>query len=225
MSIQSLVHIENTLEKLAPRGFMVGYHVRFSRPVRRTCTYPSDWVAAYTRKNMIVADPSVVWGVLQEGAIRWSSLADHVGDPLNVIPQAADFGLNYGLSVSCGPAASRTILGAARSDREFNNDEIAELQSTLQRGHDILARSTAMRPILVEALDAIACGMTYEQACAHLGISRTALRYRLHTARNALGVDDNPEAIRKAIEMGLLNSNSYEGMVKGLPSAPPGTAS
>lgn len=220
MRVQSLNQLEATLDKLTPRGFMVGYHVRFSRPVRRTCTYPGDWVAHYTRMNMIVADPSVIWCVLNEGSIRWSSLTRQINDPIGVMGQAAAHGLKYGVSISCGPAASRTVMGAARADREFSDTEIGQLSTTLQQAHDILARATAMRPILVEALDAIACGMTYEQACKHLGISRTALRYRLHTARNVLGVEDNPEAIRRAVDMGLLNSNSYEGMVKGLPEGP-----
>jgi LuxR family transcriptional regulator len=223
MPLQSLTQIESALGRLSPRGYMVGYHVRFSRPVRRISTYSGDWLAAYTRKNLIVADPSVIWGIIQEGAIRWDKLAQEISDPMNVIQQAKDFGLRFGVSISYGPSSSRSIMGSARADRNFTDDEIAQMQKLLQEGHDILARSTAMRPILVEALDAIACGMTYEQACAHLGISRTALRYRLHTARNTLGAEDNSEAILRAIDMGLLNSNCYSGMVKGLPtnSTPP----
>ena len=58
------------------------------------------------------------------------------------------------------------------------------------------------------------------RAAAVLGISRTALRYRLHTARTLLGAEDTSEAIRKAIDLGLLTSHSYAGMVKGLPEAP-----
>ncbi|WP_182911510.1 autoinducer binding domain-containing protein [Paracoccus sp. JM45] len=223
MPLQSLTQIETALDRLSPRGYMVGYHVRFSRPVRRICTYPGDWLAAYTRQNMIVADPSVVWAVLQEGTIRWDDLAEQIGDPINVIPTAAEYGLHFGVTLSCGPASSRSMMGAARSDRNFTDAEITKMYDLLVQGHDILARSTAMRPILVEALDAIACGMTYEQACAHLGISRTALRYRLHTARNVLGAEENSEAILKAIDLGLLNSNTYSGFVKGLPFSPSST--
>ncbi|WP_378941930.1 autoinducer binding domain-containing protein [Paracoccus sp. R86501] len=220
MPIHMLNRIEASLADLAPRGVMIGYHVRFSRPVRRICTYPSGWITDYTRLNMIVADPSVIWCVMNEGALRWSDLVQQVPDPMNVMGQAAAVGMTHGVSISCGLPESRTVMGAARSDREFTDAEIARMQTLLRQGHDLLDRATAMRPILVEALEAIACGMTYDQACAHLGISRTALRYRLHTARASLGVDDNPEAIRKAIDLGLLSSNSYAGMVKGLPEAP-----
>jgi LuxR family transcriptional regulator len=169
---------------------------------------------------MIVADPSIIWSVLQEGTIRWSLLAQQINDPIGIFPKAVEYGLRFGVTISYGPSASRTIMSAARADREFTDAEITELQILVQQGHDILAQATVMRPILVEALDAIACGMTYEQACTHLGISRTALRYRLNTARNMLGVEDNTQAIQKAIDMGLLNSNSYSGMVKGLPVSP-----
>ena len=220
MPIHMLNRIEASLATMSPRGCMIGYHVRYSRPVRRVCTYPSDWITEYTRLNMIVADPSVIWGVMNEGALRWSDFAGHVPDPLDVMGQAASMGLRHGVTVSCGPPESRSIMGAARADREFTDPEIARMQDLLRQGHGILDQAIAMRPILVEALDAIACGMTYAQACAHLGISRTALRYRLHTARASLGVEDNPEAIRRAIDLGLLSSNSYTGMVKGLPEAP-----
>ncbi len=220
MPLHMLNRIDTALAELAPRGVMVGYHVRFSRPIRRVCTYPSSWITDYTRLNMIVADPSVIWCIQNEGFIRWSDLVRQIADPLDVMRQAADAGLAFGVSISCGLPQSRSLLGAARSDREFTDPEIARMQELLQQGHALLDRATAMRPILVEALEAIACGMTYEQACAHLGISRTALRYRLHAARAALGVEDNPEAIRRAIDLGLLSSNSYTGMVKGLPEGP-----
>ena len=62
--------------------------------------------------------------------------------------------------------------------------------------------------------------MTYDQACEALGISRTALRYRLQTARAALGTEDNAQAIRKAIDLGLMNSNSIAGISKGFPTGP-----
>lgn len=64
--------IEDRISTLAPRGFMCGYHIRFSRPVRRVTTYATEWTQEYTRRNMIVADPSVIWGMMNDGALRWS---------------------------------------------------------------------------------------------------------------------------------------------------------
>ncbi len=174
----------------------------------------------YTRSNLGVGDPMLIWCVMHEGQIRWSELSRVIADPLNVMGQARDHGLIHGVALSLGPAESRSYIGAARDDREFSDAEIDRMAELLQHAHDIVDRTAMLRPILVEALDAIACGMTYDQACQTLGISRTALRYRLRMARAALGVEDNPNAIRKAIDAGLLNGISLSGLSKGLPTQP-----
>ncbi|MFN4061278.1 MAG: autoinducer binding domain-containing protein [Paracoccus hibiscisoli] len=222
MSPSSLEQIDEALATLAPRGFTIGLHIRYSRPVRRISTYPSRWIQAYTRANLGVGDPMVIWCVLHQGSIRWSDLARIMPDPLNVMGQARDHGLTHGVALSWGPPESRSYIGAARDDRDFTDAEIARMSQLLRRAHDIVERGAALRPILVDALEAIACGMTYDQACAALGISRTALRYRLGQARTALGVEDNGHAIRKAIDAGLLNGVSVSGLSKGLPTGPEG---
>ena len=220
MSALSLEQIDEALAALAPRGFTIGLHIRYSRPVRRVSTYPSRWIQAYTRANLGVGDPLVMWCVLNEGSIRWSELARVMPDPLQVMARARDHGLTHGVALSCGLPESRSYIGAARDDREFTDAEIARMTALLRQAHDIVARGASLRPILVDALEAIGCGMTYDQACAALGISRTALRYRLAQARTALGAEDNNHAIRKAIDAGLLNGISVSGLSKGLPTGP-----
>jgi hypothetical protein len=220
MSPQILAQLDEELGRLAPKGFMFGLHIRFSRPVRRVCTYPSRWIQAYTRLNLGVGDPVMIWCMLNEGQIRWSDLAATATDPLGVMARAADHGMTFGVALSHGPVESRSYIGAAHDEREFTDAEIVAMSNILRQAHQILDRTTALRPILVEALDAIACGMTYEQASAALGISRTALRYRLQAARTALGCEDNAMAIRRAIDAGLLNGNTIGGLSKGLPQGP-----
>ncbi|MBM3605522.1 MAG: LuxR family transcriptional regulator [Alphaproteobacteria bacterium] len=220
MSEQTLARIDEDLMHLAPRGFMFGLHIRFSRPVRRVCTYPSSWIQTYTRLNLGIGDPMMIWCMANQGSIRWSELSAGAADPLDVMKQAHAHGLRYGVALSVGPVESRSYIGAAHHEREFTDAEILRMTELLQQGHDLIDRKTALRPILIEALEAIACGMTYDQACSALGISRTALRYRLQAARGALGAQDNAQAIRKAIDAGLLNGNSIGGISKGLPAGP-----
>ncbi|WP_265499325.1 autoinducer binding domain-containing protein [Paracoccus beibuensis] len=222
MTSPLLAEIDQELSHLAPRGYMFGLHIRFSRPVRRVCTYPSRWIQTYTRRNLGIGDPMMIWCMLNEGAIRWGDLTRIAADPLDVMAQARHFGLTFGVAVAHGPVESRSYIGAAHDSRDFTDAEIDRMAHLLRTGHDHLDRATALRPILVEALEAIACGMTYDQACGALGISRTALRYRLQTARSALGTEDNAQAIRKAIDLGLMNSNTIAGISKGLPSGPEG---
>lgn len=215
-----LEEIEETLAQLAPRGFTLGLHIRYSRPVRRVSTYPSRWIQTYTQRNLGVGDPMMIWCVMHQGSIAWGDLVRLMPDPLDVMGQARAHGLAFGVALSHGPAESRSYIGAAHPDRDFTAAEIARMTALLREAHDLLDRDTALRPILVAALETIACGMTYEQACEALGISRTALRYRLLKAREVLGAEDNPQAVRKAIDAGLLNGISLSGLSKGLPTGP-----
>ena len=212
--------IEARLNDLAPRGFMCAYHVRFSRPVRRVATYSSVWIETYTRRNMVLADPSAIWAILNDGAIRWSALARRAEDPMGVLSAARAHGLAFGVAIGTGAPESRTVMGAAHPTRDFTDAEIAEMLELVSRAHDLVGRARHLRPILVAALDAIACGMTYDQACAHLGISRTALRYRLAAARVALDAEDNAQAVLRAIDAGLVSSQTFAGIARGLPTAP-----
>ncbi len=59
-----------------------------------------------------------------KGHTRWSAIK--LPDPFNILGQARSHGLVYGAVVSCGPITSRTIVGIARDEREFTDDEIAE---------------------------------------------------------------------------------------------------
>lgn len=214
------VHIEQIEEKLnalSPRGFMGVFHIRFSRPLRRCLSFPTDWMATYTRENLIAADPAAIWGIRNTGTIRWSQLEAETIDPLRVFAQARAHGLRFGLTVAVGPERSRSICGFARDDREFTPAEATRIEALVQEAHDALAERHELRPILLAALDAIACGMTYDRAAAHLGISRTALRYRLTTAQKALGADDTQDAIRRAMDAGLISSQSFTGISAGLP--------
>ncbi|MBU2957075.1 autoinducer binding domain-containing protein [Paracoccus sp. 1_MG-2023] len=219
--MSELQTIENRLSILAPRGYMCGYHIRFSRPVRRVTTYATEWIETYTRRNMVLADPGTIWAMLNDGALRWSIIERHCADPMGVMEAARRHGAAFGVSIGVGSPESRTICGLSHGSREFTDDEIAEMLELIRRGHEVVGRALHLRPILIEALDTIACGMTYDQACAHLGISRTALRYRLAAAREALDAPDNTQAVLRAIDAGLLSSNSPEGIARGLPLPPP----
>lgn len=216
--------IEEEISALAPLGFTCAYHLRFSRPLRHVITYPTRWIETYTRETLVACDPVAIWGISSTGIIRWSDLEGKSPDPLRVFEKARAHGLPFGAGIACGPAHSRTICGAARGDRNHTDAELSRLQALVHHAHDLLEQRFSLRPILLGALDAIACGMTYNQAAEHLGISRTALRYRLTTAQRTLGATDTQDAVRRAIDAGLISSNRATGLSAGLPAAPAGFA-
>ena len=190
------------LADLSPKGYALGLHIRFASAHLMIQTYDARWTEIYTEKGYMLADPMVFWGFGTEGAIRWSAL--DLPDPHDILGQAASFGLTYGLAVSFGPTSSRTIGGFARGDREYTDAEIAAIQDIVQ---DLHVKSTPPEQLTSAqrmALRLIAKGSRHTEAAALLGISESALKARLRSARERLFVRTTAEAIQRAQEYNLL---------------------
>lgn len=202
------------LTELAPEGYNFGFHIRYSRPSVVKLTYREDWSKFYSNHNFILSDPSVIWGLTNTGAKRWSEI--DLPDPLDVFGHAKNYGYNFGVSIGCGDSNSKTLGSAARADREFNTREIENIRKTVEDLHDLLDMRGKLKQHQIDALQAKERGLTYDEICEKLDISRTALKNRFAGARRALGVETNDEALRVAIERGLLEATSYTGVIKGL---------
>ena len=114
-----MVRYLQRLEQLAPMGYTAGIHIRFASPLYLRSTYPKAWQDLYAANNYSLRDPLVFWGVSKSGQIRWSEI--NLPDPFGVMKLAAEHGLTFGAVCSCGKITSRTIVGVARSDREFTD--------------------------------------------------------------------------------------------------------
>ena len=73
----------------------------------------------------------MAWGLQHDGRTRWSESRSPI--PSASSTRRTGFGLNYGVTISCGPIASRTIVGLARADREFTDAEIEEIRDARPR--------------------------------------------------------------------------------------------
>ena len=186
----------------APGGYFAGLHVRFAAPLISVTTYDPAWVNHYTSRAYAMRDPMVAWGLSVEGKTRWSEIS--LPDPFDIWQEAADFGLKYGVAISCGPITSRSIVGAARSDREFSDAEIDKMQGLVLSLHELSEPPTELTPAQVEALRCIADGDRHAAAAAKLGISESALKARLISARTRLMARTTSEAIQRAKEFRLL---------------------
>ncbi|MHA6267521.1 autoinducer binding domain-containing protein [uncultured Aliiroseovarius sp.] len=190
------------LSDLAPKGYALGLHIRYASAHIMIQTYDPRWSQIYTEKGYMLADPMVFWGFGNAGTIRWSEL--DLPDPHGILAQAANFGLKYGIAVAHGPTSSRTICGFAREDREFSDAEIATIHQIVCDLHD---RSTPPEQLTAAqrmALRLIAKGSRHAEAAALLGISESAFKARLRSARERLFVRTTAEAIQRAQEYNLL---------------------
>lgn len=190
------------LTELAPKGYALGLHIRFASAHIMIQTYDPRWIEVYTEKGYMLCDPLVSWGFGNEGVVRWSAI-DHP-DPHNVFGQAAAFGLTYGVAVSHGAVASRTIGGFARSDREFTDAEMAAIQAIVRQLHDDSTPPESLTAAQRMALRLIAKGSRHAEAAAMLGISESAFKARLRSARDRLFARTTAEAIQRAQEYKLL---------------------
>jgi LuxR family transcriptional regulator len=187
---------------LAPSGYFIGLHIRFAAPLISFQTYDQAWLDHYTAQAYALRDPTIAWGFSQTGSCRWRDFT--IPDTFGILEQAKKYGLIFGMTVSCGPIASRTIASFSRADREFEDGEIDRIESTVRRLHDITEPPEALSRSQIEALTCVANGMRHAQAAAKLGISESAFKARLNSARQKLLARTTAEALQRAKEYKLL---------------------
>ncbi len=187
---------------LAPAGYYLGLHIRFTSPLLTLANYPKEWMDHYTREAYALRDPIVAWGFSTTGASRWSDL--EVPDPFNIMGQAKEYGLVYGVSVAVGELNSRTIGSAARSDRQYTDNEMKEIERIVQRLHKIAEPPESLTPAQAEALRLVGEGLRHSEAAKRIGISESALKARLTTARNKLMARTTAEALQRARQYNLI---------------------
>lgn len=190
------------LSLTAPAGFAVGLHIRYVSPLIMVNTYPDAWQEVYTAKLYGLRDPTLAWGLSHSGTRRWSQIG--LPDPFGLLTEAAHYGLVYGMISSTGPMSSRTIAGAARSDREFTDDEMHHIHRIVQRMHDLSEPPARLSRPQADALRCIADGDRHAAAAARLGISESAFKARLTSARQKLMARTTAEAVQRAREYGLI---------------------
>ncbi len=203
MSVRSDIEDQLALlSQLAPSGFFFALHIRFAMPLLHHQSYDARWTDLYTEQAYALRDPIVGWGFSTTGAARWSEI--DIPDPFDILGQAKEFGMNYGVAVSCGPMKSRTIASAARHEREFTDEEIAAIETVILALHERTEPPTNLTVAQIEALRLIAEGDRHAAAAAKLNISESALKARLNSARQRLLARTTAEAIQRARDYRLI---------------------
>lgn len=203
--MSSRAAINAGLQKLgrhARSGYFVGLHIRFAAPLMQFQTYAPEWSDFYSQNGYALRDPTIAWGFSTTGACRWSALP--IPDPFNILAEAARHGLTFGMTVSHGQISSRTIASFARSDREFSDAEIADIEATVRQLHEMTEPPESLTKAQKEALRCIADGDRHAAAAAKLGITESAFKARLISVRERLKARTTAEALQRAKEYRLL---------------------
>jgi LuxR family transcriptional regulator len=96
------------------------------------------------------------------------------------------------------------MAGVTRSEREFTDEEMERLADITARLHIAAKPPSELSKSQIEALQCIANGDRHTAAAAKLGISESAFKARLASARVRLEARTTSEALRKAREYRLL---------------------
>ncbi len=198
----SLDQLFQALDDMSPSGFSAGLHIRYASPLVYKKTFSLEWQKIYDDNAYALRDPTVFWGLGVKGATRWSAIK--LPDPFDIMGKARDHGLLYGAVISYGPITSRSIVGVARNDREFTSTEIEAVAEVVEKLHVAAEPPTELTKAQIEALQLLSDGYRHTAAAAKIGISESALKARLKSARTRLGARTTAEALRKAREYRFL---------------------
>lgn len=191
-----------TLGRMADRGYCLGLHIRRGVPMARYTTLDPLWIDHYFDRGFLHRDPCLAWAFGTNGAMRWHD--PRLADPHGVLDDAARFGLKHGMVACFGAPRSLSVLVMARSRTDFTDDEMEVAFGTVRHLHSLASPPERLSKAQQEALRIIAGGKRYAAAAEQLGISESALKARLYTARERLMARTTPEAIRRAKDYGLI---------------------
>lgn len=190
---------------LAPAGYYIALRVGFAFPIAEHNALPKGWVDRYTQQGFMPYDPVMRWLYENSGSIRWSEI--DLPDPRRVMAQARRHGLLFGVAIACaptGPEGQRSFGSFARSDREFEDEEIAVLQAKLRRLHEATAPPTNLTRAELEALSMVRDGLLLKEIAVRLSVTEGAIKQRLKNAKAKLGAKTSSQAVSAAVGYGLI---------------------
>lgn len=203
MAVNSEWPIE--FSSIASAGYYVALRIGFAFPLEERNEFPPDWVAHYTKNGLMLRDPVVRWAYDNSGATRWSNLL--YDDTHNVLSAARHFGLSYGAVICCSTPGSQELRSYgtfARSNREFENEELTILECHLKQLHDSTAPPGNLTDAELEALKLVKEGMRLKEIAYQLGVSEGAIKQRLAGAKRKFGAKTNAHAATMATEYRLI---------------------
>jgi LuxR family transcriptional regulator, quorum-sensing system regulator SdiA len=195
----------SALESLAPAGFYVAIRVGFAFPLVEHNHLPEAWVREYAVSGFLVHDPMMAWAYRNCGIVRCDAL--RADDAQGVLEFARARGLIYGAAASHvddGDAGQRSLGIFFRSDRHFTCGELDVLLATLRSCHREHAPPRNLTRAEVETLGLVKNGMLMKEIANALGVSESAIKQRLQSARRKLKAKTGSQAAARATMLGMI---------------------
>lgn len=187
--------------------------------IRGYANYPDEWKRFYMEQSFHLIDPTVAASARSIAPVDWTRF-DHDDKFNKVFLNARDFGITaQGLTVPVrGPYGDCGLLSVTRdcSAAEWESLKrkiVGELQSAAVHFHDsvvqddLLARALRAPQLSTrerEILQWIAAGKSQQDVGDILSISHRTVEVHLRSSREKLGALTTPQAIGRAIRLGLI---------------------
>jgi DNA-binding CsgD family transcriptional regulator len=182
-------------------------------------TYPDEWKSLYIEKEMHLYDPTLASASRSIAPVDWRRL-EKTENFDKVFRSASDFGIvPQGLTIPVrGPYGDLGMLSVTRNCSQDEWDRLipmitSELQSIAVHIHDGAMRSHTLTRTLrapnlsqreIEILQWIAAGKSQQDVGDILGISHRTVEVHLRSGRDKLYALTTPQAVARAIAMGLI---------------------
>lgn len=195
-----MIELQPDLRALAPAGLFLAFRLRIAYPAVEINDLPDDWVCHYRRQVFVVDDPLIKWAHFHRGAARWNEIDEP--DPRGMIEAAKQYGMPHGAiaSTRCPVTGLKSYILVAREDRPYSDDELAFIERSLIELHDDVDLTAAE----IVALRMVQNGRKTKSMSAELGISESAVKQRLLSARKKIGGKTSAHAAQLAAEAHII---------------------
>jgi DNA-binding CsgD family transcriptional regulator len=192
----------------------------FSGKIHGYATYPDEWKRFYAENGFQRFDPTFVRAVRSVAPVDWARFDNDEGFDA-IFGPARDFGISsQGLSVPVrGPMGDVGLLTVTRDcpQRDWQllkQAVMGELQSAAVHFHDSVMSSNAVAALMRipqlslrerEILQWVAAGKSQQDIGDILSISHRTVEVHIRSAREKLGALTTPQAVGRAVRMGLIS--------------------
>jgi len=182
-------------------------------------TYPDAWKNHYMEQGLHLSDPTLHTASRSIAPVDWSRL-DQTEAFTKIFSQAHDFGIpDVGMTIPIrGPFGETGLFSVSSSisAKDWARQKrliVAELQLAAVYMHDRVMKSDSLLDILrypalsqreIEILQWVASGKTQQDIGDILSISPRTVEVHLRSSREKLNSLSTPQAVGRAISMGLI---------------------
>jgi DNA-binding CsgD family transcriptional regulator len=207
--VGNMDELEARIHAIAPMGYTLAVNVRLYTPEFYLTTFPEDWVRQYNGARLAFHDPVLTWCRLHNGTMRWSEIPVPYDARIDrhLLDRAEHYGLKFGGVVSRANQwgeGAKSLLSAAREDRELSDMELQELADILDEIAVAVGRHAGLTEEELAALRDLATGMTHIEIADLRAVSPSTVKKRIERARIKLGARNALHAVALATKRGLI---------------------